>query len=327
MIARVFQVLLVVSAALTAAHAHAQTGPQAPSAQAAPAPEGHEEPDEEPMEPARPGARIELSLLSAPLGAAAGMFVCVAAYCDSGRAAAGLALGGASLGVLAAALTTRFHPIPYAMAQAIEGGAVWGAFTSVAANLLASDLDPRVLYGSLAAGELLGAGVGALVARASRPTSGAVALANSGAVWLSSTTTLLAFAIDPYLDGDHGRRALGGGLLAAELIGLGAGGVLGQRLGTTRVQALLSDVGATFLGGAFPLLAWLIGGNAVGDREIFGSAAAGVVLGFAGAYLLTEWVPRRKQAAIERAAQRLNGVQLTMMPLRQGGGISLSKRL
>jgi hypothetical protein len=224
-------------------------------------------------------------------------------------------------------LATRRHPIPFATAQAIEGGAVWGTFTSLYVGLLVPHADERSLFAGLFAGEVLGAGLGAVLERALRPRSGAVALANSGALWLPTVATLLSFAINPFLDNDSGVRGLGAGLLAAEAIGLAAGGLLGQRFKAGRVQVLLSDVGAVLLGGAFPLLAWLIGGDTVSAPEVFGSAAAGVALGFAGAYALTELLPRRKQAAVEQAAKRLGGLQLALLPLRQGGGISLSKRL
>jgi hypothetical protein len=51
-------------------------------------------------------------------------------------------------------------------------------------------------------------------------------------------------------------------------------------------------------------------------------------IGFVSAYLLTEFLPSRgKVAAAERAASTLGGMRLAMMPVRNGGGVSLSARL
>ena len=328
MFTRVFSLALLAACALCRpAHAQQvlpeQTRAAAEATPEAPAPSSQEEP--------RRGARIELSLLSAPLGAAAGMFVCGAANCLDERALAGAALGGAAGGVLLSALTTRYAPIPFATAQAIEGGAVGGTFATLFLWLLAAqDHDgyrsERALLASLAAGELLGAGLGALLERSLRPRSGAVALANSGGVWLPAITTLLAFSSRPYID-EPATRGLGAGLFAAQALGLGVGGWLGQRFHATRAQVWLSDVGAGLVGGALPLLTWLIGGPYVDERALMGSTAAGMALGFAGAYVLTEFLSRSKRAAVERAARQLERVQLAMMPLRQGGGLSIATRL
>jgi hypothetical protein len=256
------------------------------------------------------------------------MFVCLAAYCDDPRAFAGASLGGVAAGVLSSALVTRWHPISYATAQAVEGGAVWGTFTSLYLWMLAPrHHDERTLFGALAAGELLGAGLGGLVARGLHPSAGAVGFANSGALWLSTMTTLITFSIDPNLGDDSQTRSFGAGLLASELIGLGAGAVIGQRFDASRGQVWLSDVGAGLVGGTLPLLAWLIRGSSVTATEIFATAAAGTALGFAGAYTLVELLPRRRRAAAERAAKLLDRLQLAMMPVRQGGGFSLSTRL
>jgi hypothetical protein len=311
------------------AAAQSEPTPPAESVPSAAAPLVSEQPPElsKESEP-RLGARIELSLLSAPLGASAGLFVCVALECDDPRAIAGSALGGAAAGVLLSALTTRYAPIPFATAQAIEGGAVWGSFSTLYLWLLAAQRhDERVLFASLAAGEVLGAGVGGLLERSLRPSSGAVALANSGALWSSAITTLLVFSSDLFLDGEASVRGLGAGLFAAQAIGLGVGGALGQRFGATRTQVWLSDVGAGLIGGTLPLLTWLIGGRYADDRAMMGSTAAGIALGFVGAYVLTEFLPRRKRAAVERAARQLERVQLALMPLRQGGGLSITTRL
>ncbi len=288
-----------------------------------PAPSSEDEP--------RRGARIELSLLSAPLGAAAGLFVCGAADCQDKRAFAGAALGGAATGVLLSALTTRYAPIPFATAQAIEGGAVGGSFATLYLWLMAAQhhdgqQSVRVLFASMAAGELLGAGLGGLLERSLRPRSGAVALANSGGLWLPAITTLIAFSSNPYIN-EPAARGLGAGLFAAQAIGLGVGGLLGQRFGATRAQVWLSDVGAGLVGGALPLLTWLIGGPYVDERALMGSTAAGMALGFAGAYVLTEFLSRKKRASVERAARQLDRLQLAMMPLRQGGGLSIAARL
>jgi hypothetical protein len=294
------------------------------------------EPGELPKEPIKPGgpstgARIELTVLSAPIGASMGLFFCFAATCEGdARSVAGALLGGAAAGVLVSGLVTRFKPIAPSTAQAIEGGTLWGSLTSLYVWLLASDRDgdSRGLFAGMAAGGLLGAGLGGVIERQLLPTSGAVALANSSAFWLSAMTMLTVVGIGPDFDDDAPTRGLAGGLLAAQALGLGIGGAIGQRFGATRSQVWLSDMGAVLLGGTMPLLTWLIGGDAVPAEAMLATTAVGMGLGFATAYLLSEFLPRRRaEKAARRAAGLFEHTSLALLPMRQGGGLSLSARL
>jgi hypothetical protein len=315
----------------SAAPAASAPAPAAPAQAAEPAAPAPVEISEARLDPDRPrkGARIELMVLSAPYGAAAGTFICLAAACRNGRAAAGALLGGAASGVLISGMATRKHGIPHATAQAIEGGGLWGTTTSLYLWMIASKVqNEQGLFGGMAAGELLGASLGGLFERKLLPSSGAVALANSGSLWLSAIATMMAFGIQRDLDNDRAHRGLGGGLLAAQLVGLSVGGMLGQRFETRRSQVWLSDIGAVLGGGVMPLLTWLFGGEGVPPEAMFGATAAGLGLGFAGAYLLTEFGKRRKEtAAAERAASELGRMHIAPLALRQGGGLSLAGRL
>jgi hypothetical protein len=267
-------------------------------------------------------------LLSVPLGASAGVFLCVVAECNSARPYAASMLLGAGAGVALSALVTRYTGLEFSTAQAIEGGAIWGTTTPLYLWMLSSSShDERGLFFGLAAGELLGAGLGGLIERRVRPSSGAVALAISGSLWLSSIATLLAFTVNPNIDSSDSIRALGGGLLAAQALGLGLGGLLGQRFEASRAQVWLADAGAVVLGGTMPLLAWLVAGYEVTPEAMLGSTAAGMGLGFATAYLLAEFLPRRELRAAERATRHIERLRLGMLPVRGGGGLSLSARL
>jgi hypothetical protein len=278
--------------------------------------------------PSSAGPRLELSLLSAPLGGGVGLSLCLLADCQEGRLFAASILIGATAGVALSALVTRKTGLAFSTAQAIEGGAIWGTTTPVYVWLLASNQhDPRGLFAGMAVGELLGAGLAGVLERRLRPTSGAVALANSGSFWLSSITTLMTFSIGVDSENDAAYRGLGAGLLAAQGIGLGVGGFLGQRFAARRSQVWLADAGAVLLGGTLPLLTWLMVGDTFAPEALLASTAVGMGVGFVGAYLLAELLSGRQQQALERTAQRMAGMQLSMMPLRDGGGVTLSKRL
>ncbi len=301
----------------------APLAPMAPQAQAFPAePVARSESPERALSSA--GARIELSLLALPLGAGAGNILCGIAECESARGWAAANLFGAGGAAALAALTTRKKPLRFSMAQAIEGGAIWGAATSVYFTVLGSAgyADKNTYLTGLLVGELVGATAGALIEREFRPTSGAVALANSGALWLPSITTLLASTSGLWTDA--GVRALGGSLLAAEALGLGLGGLLGQRGGVTRGQVFLSDAGAIVGGGMLPMLAWLIGGPLTPEVG-FTTGAAGIALGFTTAYLLATRTPRARSAAAR--LDKPKRASLSIAPTAGGGMMMLGGRL
>jgi hypothetical protein len=259
------------------------------------------------------GARLELSLLAALYGAAAGNLVCGLAECDDGRPWAAVNLFGAAGASTIAALATRDRKFEFSTAQAIEGGATWGLVTPVYVMLMAlpDDPSPQAIFGSILAGELLGGAAGGLLERAFRPTSGAVALANSGAFWLPGFTSLL-MTMDDSFD-ENKVRTMGGALLLSQFVGLGLGGWVGQHDGVSRGRVWLSDAGAVLGGGALPLLTWLLAGDGIADDAFLGTSAMGLAVGFVGTYLLATRLPRAR-AASARLERTTGDTHLSIAP-------------
>ena len=142
---------------------------------------------------------------------------------------------------------------------------------------------------------------------------------NSGGGWLPAIATTFYFIGDH--EGASAARALGSALLLSELLGLGAGGWFGQRDGVNRAQVFLADAGAVLGGGALPLLAWLVSGEA--ERgPMLGACGFGMAAGFIGTYALATRLPRAR-AASAALAQRAGNTRLSIAPTTPGSGGTL----
>lgn len=233
--------------------------------------------------PARPdrSGRAELTLFSTAWGIWTGVGIGVVAELEDPRAYLALALGGGGAGLATSILATRTRGMPSGRAQAIESAATWGGFNGGMLGRLAGAEEAREIVGAT-----LGAGAAALGATVwltslAIPSSGDVALTNSGGLW-----GLAAGALTLGLIGSPTEDETLAVLVGFADAGLAAGALLSRRVEITRSRALLVDAGG---------LVGTLGGIAVpvffqseDSRVITGSGLVGMAFGLG----LATWFTR-----------------------------------
>lgn len=227
-------------------------------------------------------ARAELALFQSLHGLALGTELCFVVECDSAGAALGLSLLGAGIGAIAAVSISDLTPGQRGL---LDSGTAWGAVNAGLLMAAAGTSGQQSISAGLIAGQTGGLALGAALFRL-HPTSGQIALANSGGIWAGALAVLLHEASGADLS--SAERSTGA-LIAIDA-GIAAGGYLASRwTAITRAQTLVIDAGgiAGAVGGG--AIAVLISGSA-DDRSTPALAAVGAVagLGIAG-YLTREW--------------------------------------
>lgn len=224
-------------------------------------------------------------------GAAQGVLLCAIADCG-GQGYAAASVAGAGVGAAATLLLAREHGVTSGQAAAINSGTVWGFWFGIA-SMLALDLSGD---DSLAAVMLGGAGftgVGILLATTVKPTSGQVAMANSGGLWTGAVTALLLATSD-----SDDTKTFFAVELGATAVGITSLALLSSQVQVSRGRVLLIDAGGILgglLGGAATYVA---AGDDAGDAILLGSAA-GVVAGLGlAAYLSRDFDVRGAPQAV-----------------------------
>ena len=238
------------------------------------------------------GARAELALFQTLHGMYAGVELCLLADCDSGEAAFGLALAGATAGAF---VSLNIGELTSGQRALLNSGTIWGA---VNAGLLIGVTEPddgQAIVGTLLAGQGLGLFLGAGLFR-SHATAGQVALANSGGEWGFALTGLTMAALDNNADSQDVFLVL----LGAVDVGLGVGAYLASRNPqVSRGQTLVIDAGGIAGGVAGGAVGILISGD-FDDRSTPGLAAVGAAAGLAAAaYFTRNWSARGDSSSVE----------------------------
>jgi hypothetical protein len=252
--------------------------------------------------------RAELALFSTAWGITTGVGIGIVAELEDVRGYVALTLGGGAAGLATSILATRGRAMPSGRAQAIESAAVWGGFNGgMIARLAGVDEGRHLLAATLGSGAAALAGAVGLTALAT-PSSGDVALTNSGGLW-----GLGAGALTLGLVGEPSEDETLGVLVGFADAGLLTGALLARRFETSRSRMLLVDAGGlvgTIAGVGIPIL--LESENA---RVVTGSGLAGMALGLG----LAAWFTRDWDRADERP-RAVSG--LSPFVARRVGGFS-----
>lgn len=255
-------------------------------------------------EEATSGASAELALFQTLHGLALGIELCVALECDSAEAYVGLTLAGGLAGAVAS--LKAVEQLTSGQRALLNSGTAWGALNSLLALVAVEPDDEQTLALSLIAGQAAGLAAGGLLFSL-RPTSGQVALANSGGQWAALLMTFALVTADPDVDGS----ALAVAVLAGADVGLGVGAYLAKLWpDVSRAQTLVIDaggiVGAVGGGG----LGVLISGD-LDSRATSASAAVGTAVGLAAAaYFTRGWADSNDD----------DGPRAVVMPAEHGRG-------
>jgi hypothetical protein len=190
---------------------------------------------------------------------------------------------GGGGGLALAVLGTRGRAMPEGRAQAIESAAIWGSFNGGMFAALSDTTSTRDVVGAT-----LGTGALALAATtwatAGRsPSSGDVAVTNSGGIWGFATggATLLLLA-----DEEPSTTVVQAWLLGAADAGLVTMALLSRNIEISRGRSLLIDAGGllgALAGVAIPVFA------ESDNRRVYGGAG---LAGMAGGLAAATWLTR-----------------------------------
>ncbi len=278
---------------------------------------GHFELQEPRLERRRPArldrsGRAELAFFGTTYGIWTGVATGLLAEADDGRAYLALAIAGGVGGLTLAILPTRHAAMPEGRAQAIESATSWGTFNGGLIAALA-DADGKGVVGATLGTGLAALGTTVLLTRDRSPSSGAVALTNSGGIWGLVTGGLTLAILD-----DASATTAQGVLLATTDAGLLAMALVARRVEMSRGRSLLIDAGGllgTLAGVSVPAFANAENGHAIGAAGL-----AGMAVGLAaGAYLSRGWDEDPDQAAAARAE---GAMAAPMVARLEGGGFS-----
>ena len=161
----------------------------------------------------------------------------------------------------------------------IEAAASW---SSLAGGLAAgiADAEARGVVGTTLGTGLAGLGTAIFLTHDRAPSSGDVALANSGGIWGVAAGGLALLLVE-----SPGEDAILGTLLAGAGVGLGAGALAGTKVEISRGRSLLVDAGGLvggLVGLSIPLFARSEDSRAYGVSGLLGLGA-----GLAGGAWLT----------------------------------------
>lgn len=251
-------------------------------------------------------ARGELALLMTLHSTWFALDVCEMLECENSRGiAASLMLGGG--GGLALSLYLTRDGITPGAAQLYDSAITWGAWNAFGINGDIAEEPSEA--GVQVAGQALGLAAGLGLWHLWRPTSGEVALANTGGIW-SGVLTLLAYGV---AQGDDFDPDLSTITIASD-VGLLMGGAIARQLpGISRGRTLLIDTGG--------ILGFLAGGLLVvstqpdDTSDIFLMFMGGTSAGLGVAAVVTrDW-----------DAPSLGHARLGLMPMgHKGWGAALS---
>ncbi len=255
--------------------------------------------------------RAELAFFGTAYGIWTGVATGLLAEADDARAYLALTIAGGAGGLALAILPTRHASMPEGRAQAIESAAAWGSLNGGLIAALAGADGQGVVGATLGAG-LVALGTTALATRERSPSSGDVALTNSGGIWGLVTGGLTLAILE-----DASDSTAQGVLLASTDAGLLAMALVARHVEMSRGRSLLIDAGG-LLGGlvgvAVPAFANADNGPAIGAAGL-----AGMGVGLAvGAYLSRDWDEEHDEAPSARGGA-------TAMPVvarLEGGGFS-----
>jgi hypothetical protein len=222
--------------------------------------------------------------------------------CDEAGAVLGLILAGAGAGAL---ISLNAPDLTSGQRALVNSGTAWGAANAVLLSIAADPDDEKTIAGVLLAGQLGGvlAGVGLTQLR---PTSGQVALANSGGQWSLVLTGLTLAGLEADLDDAE----LAVALLVAADAGVAAGAYLAWRNPKiSRAQTLLIDAGGIVGAVGGGSLGVIISGDE-GDRTTPLLAAAGTVVGLGvTAYLTRNWTTDRDVPPVQAYVAPVTGAR------------------
>jgi hypothetical protein len=213
--------------------------------------------------------RAELALFQTLYGIWSGVGLAIATEVD-GRIAAGLAVAGGTLGLVASLAATRQGAISTGRASVIDSAATWGAFNGAMIGA-AAGASGRA---SVATGVATGAAALIFTAMAidsADVSAGDVALVNTGGTWGLVGAALSLAILEP---SDRGTAAV---LLVGADVGLVAMALTASRVKVSRGHALIIDAGGvlgTLVGLTIPLIA-----NAQGSAIYGASGLAGMAVG------------------------------------------------
>jgi hypothetical protein len=203
---------------------------------------------------------------------------------------------GAAAGVAGAyLLTADIGDLSDGDVSAAVGGGAWGGLNGMLGGIIAANagvgVNERGVLGLTLAGSAVGIAAGSLAAYAFRPSPGYMGLMNSGAIWGSVGSLLLAGVFETGNPWPFWLVGLDGGLL----IGLG----LGAFVEVSRARAAFLDLGAGigvaagFLSGA--VVSSIIFNGQVPSSAFAAGALGGMVLGLGATWFLTAKFDARKK--------------------------------
>jgi len=248
-------------------------------------------------------ARAELISWQTINGLMAGVDVCLMTECDTARETVGFLMLGTAIGFGGSLLASRDGVTPGTTAL-VNSGTTYGALNG---GLLAAALDADddgEVGAALLAGQLVGTGVGALLASRFEPTGGQVALATTVGSWAGGAMVLVNRIADTE---DHGK--LFGSIMAAMNVGLIGGAFLADGVEISRGRVLLINTGGSLgllLGAGVDVL---IEGDDVSQSAIMTSMLIGAGAGLA----LTTWLTRNWDAPSN--ARRTPSPQARLSPV------------
>lgn len=228
-------------------------------------------------------ARGELISVQTLHGLADGLLVCAAVSCEDGRALVGLGfLGLVAGGGLSFVLSDGIRS---GQALAVNSGTAWGVWHAIA---LAAILEPQgeTIAGMTLGLNLLGTGIGAVIAGTLVPKNGQVSFANSAGMWSGALALFLmnTAGVDIF-DGDGFWQAQ----LVATDLGLLAGALGATQLDISRGRVLLIDAGGLvgmFLGmGAAVLIS-----ESPSQELVGGLGTIGILGGLTSVYFLSSGI-------------------------------------
>lgn len=222
-------------------------------------------------------ARAELTLTMTWNGVSLALNACQLFECDGDRERAAALMTGGAAGLALSLYFTR-GGVTAGQAQLVGSSMSWGTWNSLALN--DGFADDGAEGGVAVAAQLGGLGLGLGLIRVWKPTSGDVALTNTGGVW----TTILAALGYGIADEEPSLRAL---VIAGD-IGLLVGAAISRSVKMSRGRTLLIDAGGVigFLGGGLVVVAAEPDSDSGAFTPLFIGTAAGLA---AAAALTRDW--------------------------------------
>ncbi|WP_242344598.1 hypothetical protein [Anaeromyxobacter terrae] len=255
--------------------------------------------------------RGELAFFGTTYGIWTGVASGLLAGADDGRVYSALAIAGGAGGLALAILPTRHASMPEGRAQAIESATNWGTLNGGLLAALA-DADGKGVVGATLGTGLAALGTTALLTRERSPSSGEVALTNSGGIWGLVTGGLTLAILE-----DAGDKTAESVLLASTDAGLLAMALVARRVEMSRGRSLIIDAGGllgTLAGVSVPAFANAENGPAIGAAGL-----AGMAVGLAvGTYISRGWDEEHD----EGPAARAGAMAMPVVARLEGGGFS-----